>query len=64
MFAGGFVDGPYIEIRPDSRLVITREQAKDPASQEVRYYEWSGTGFRLLNRLTEKKSVDTTGPAK
>jgi hypothetical protein len=64
MFAGGFVDGPYIEMRPDSRLVITREQAKDPASQEVQYYEWLGTGFRLLNRLTEKKSVATTGPAK
>jgi hypothetical protein len=55
IFAGGFVDDSYIEMRPDSRLVIVRQQSKDPASQEISYYEWSGARFRLLTRRTEKK---------
>ncbi len=59
IFAGGFVDGPYFEMRPDSRLAIVRQQAKDPASEEIFYYEWVGTGFRLLTKRVEKKSSDT-----
>jgi hypothetical protein len=60
IFAGGFVDEPIIEVRPDSRLVIIRQQARDPASQEVRYYEWSGTDFRLLTQRLEKRRSDTS----
>jgi len=55
IFAGGIIDGLYIEIRPDSRLVITRQQSEDSASQDLRYYEWSGTNFRLLTTVREKK---------
>ena len=55
ILAGGFVDGSYIEIRPDSRLVIIRTQSKYAASQEVAYYEWSGAKFRLLATKSEKK---------
>jgi hypothetical protein len=54
IFAGGIVDGSYIEMRPDSRLVIVRQQSKAPASQEARYYEWTGTGFHLLTSRAEK----------
>jgi hypothetical protein len=64
IFAGGFVDGPIIEIRPDSRLVIIRQQARDPASQEVRYYEWSGSAFRLLSQRLDKKRNDTSRASK
>lgn len=60
IFAGGFVDGPAIELRPDSRLVIIRQQAREPASQEVRYYEWLGSEFRMLYRRLEKKQSDTS----
>ena len=47
--------GPYVETRPDSRLLIIREQAHDPAFQNVFYYEWTGTTFRLITRIAEKK---------
>lgn len=55
IFAGGIVSGPFVEFRRDSRLVIVREQDKNPALQQVRYYEWTGNRFRLIRRLLEKK---------
>lgn len=55
IFAGGFVDGPYLETRVGSRLVIVRQQTQDAAFQEVRYYEWVGTKFRLIKTRVEKK---------
>lgn len=34
IFTGGFVNGPFIDIRVDSRLAIVRGQGRDPAFQE------------------------------
>lgn len=56
IFAGGFVDGPYVEMRMDSRLLIVRQQSKEPTLQEVSYYEWSGGTFRLLMKQVEAKT--------
>lgn len=64
IFSGGFVDGPFIESRTDSRLVITRQQSKDPSMQYLSYYEWSGTAFRLLTRRIEKKQEQPQSPHK
>lgn len=64
IFAGGFIDGSYMEMRPDSRLVIVRQQSKDPASQDVKYYEWSGTAFRLLTTKVEKKRAEVDSVSK
>ena len=64
MFAGGFVEGSFMNIRVDSRLAIIRQQAPDPAAQEVSYYEWSGSAFRLLLRRTEKKRMDAPSKPK
>lgn len=55
IFAGGFVEGSYLETHPDSRLAITREQARDD-EQKVRYWEWTGSGFRLIMERVEKKT--------
>jgi hypothetical protein len=55
IFSGGFVDGAYASYRVDSRLVIVREQARDPASQDLHFYVWESSGFRKLLSVTEKK---------
>lgn len=55
IFAGGVVEGSYLETRPDSRLAITREQSRDD-TQKVRYWEWTGSAFRLLLERTERKT--------
>lgn len=55
IFAGGIVEGPYLETRPGSRLAITRHQ-KQNDMQTVRYWEWTGSAFRLLRERTERKT--------
>ena len=57
IFTGGIVEGPYVEYRRDSRLVLVRQQAQDPAMQELHYFEWVGTGFRKILQLTQKKPI-------
>ncbi|MCC6591259.1 MAG: hypothetical protein IT168_31530 [Bryobacterales bacterium] len=56
--AGGFIDGPLIDFRADSRLLIVRQPGVDSAYQEARYYEWLGTKFKLLLTRVEKKQMD------
>jgi hypothetical protein len=56
MFTGGFVDGPYIEYRRDSRLASSGSPTgARPAKQELHYFEWEGAGFRKVLQLTKKK---------
>lgn len=56
MFSGGIVDGNYLDVRPDSRLAIIRQDNQaDHTRQEVQYYEWTGSGFKLLARRIENK---------
>jgi hypothetical protein len=62
IFAGGVVDGPFIEIRRDSRMVVVRQQAQDPASQELSFYEWTGARFRFLSARTERKRESRDSP--
>jgi len=56
MYCGGVVDGPFVEYRPDSRLVLTRCQgAGDAAKQDLRYFVWEGTHFKPILHVTEDK---------
>lgn len=55
MVGGGITDGRYFETRLDSRLTIVRQQGGDPATQDVKYYEWTGAGFKLLFERNERK---------
>jgi hypothetical protein len=57
IFAGGFVDGPFLEHRPNSRLAIVRKQARDFAFEEASYYEWTGSEFRLLTKRLNRKPI-------
>lgn len=61
IFTGGIVNGSYLEVRPDSSLAIVRQQARNPALQEVFYYQWQGSAFRLLTKRVEAK--EATGGA-
>jgi hypothetical protein len=62
IFAGGVVDGPFIEVRRDSRMVVVRQQAQDPASQELSFYEWTGAKFRFLSARIERKLESRGSP--
>jgi hypothetical protein len=47
MFAGGVIDGPYTEYRPDSALLIVRRQGRGH-NTEVLYFVWENHQFRRL----------------
>ncbi len=55
IFCGGFVDGPYVEYRVRSKLVLVRCQGNDPAAQDLSYFVWEDDHFRPILRLTQKK---------
>lgn len=55
MVGGGITDGSYFETRLDSRLAIVRQQGRDPATQDVKYYKWTGSKFKLLFERNERK---------
>jgi hypothetical protein len=58
MFAGGPVQGPYVEYRPDSRLMIVRTIAggKPPRGftylQQTYYLVWETDHFREIMRVS------------
>ena len=57
IFAGGFVDGPYLECRANSRLMLIRENGHSPEYERWSYYEWTGVEFRLLHRSERKRKL-------
>jgi hypothetical protein len=61
IFSHGFVDGPFDEYRLNSRLIIVRKQAMDPAKQTLTFFEWTGDGFRKVAQVLEKRPSVTAG---
>lgn len=53
IFCGGIIDGPYVDYRPDSSLMIVhcQEQIEDTT---VHYLVWENTGFRQILRAVLK----------
>jgi hypothetical protein len=41
--------------------MVVRQQATDPAKQDLIYWEWTGEGFRKVAQVLEKRPSVTAG---
>jgi hypothetical protein len=58
IFSGGVLEDSFVEYRRDSRLMLVRRQAFDPAMQELHYFEWDGARFVKLLDVLEKRRLN------
>jgi len=49
------VQGRFAEYRANSRFILVRTQATDPAEQFLTYYVWEHNAFRQIGKWREKK---------
>ena len=49
------MDGPFVEYRRDSRLMLVRQQDRNPGFQKLIYFEWDAGKFRLVCKTLQKK---------